>query len=131
MAQDDLELVRSLFDAFSARDVERIVALTDPDVEIVSLRSALEGVFRGHDGVRRWARGLLDTAENSWVEPDELRSANGRVLVIGRQGGRGNESGVPFEGPLAIVVEVRNGLLLRSQAYASADEAREAVGLGR
>jgi hypothetical protein len=50
-----VEVVRRVNEAFDARDTEALVAADHSDVEIVVLRSDIEGPYRGHDGLRRMA----------------------------------------------------------------------------
>ncbi len=65
MAAVDVALVEAAYEAWNRRDVERLVELTHPDVEMAPLvlGAISSGPWQGHDGVRRlvaeaerWAR---------------------------------------------------------------------------
>ena len=60
MSRRNLELYRQSVDAFNRRDLEAFLALMDVDVEAVSRLVAIEGGYRGHDGIRRWWGNLLE-----------------------------------------------------------------------
>src|SRR5262245_62636227 len=57
MSEENVELVRRAYDAFNRGDFEGWLAALDPDVEWDERYIAPDAaVYRGHDGVRRWAR---------------------------------------------------------------------------
>ena len=63
--------VLELYDAFNARDVERLLSLYDDDVRILSFAAAVEGgdPYEGHAGVEAWYGNLVDTSD--MVTPPE------------------------------------------------------------
>jgi ketosteroid isomerase-like protein/hemerythrin-like domain-containing protein len=79
---DPAEVVRGFLDAFIARDIERLLALADPEVELHPLR--LTGVpgYHGHDGLRRWLDDLEQRASDVSFTVDEVRALDDtRVLA--------------------------------------------------
>ena len=126
MSQDNVELVRRVNEAFDAKDMEALVAAHHPNVEIVVLRSEIEGPYRGHEGLRRMA---TEAFEADWkARIDEIRDCGDRVLVLGRQGG--TIRGVPPLGHLlAEVYEIDAGKVVRMQAFPTIEQALEAAGL--
>ena len=54
MSPGNLDRVTEWADAFNRRDWEAFVALVDEDVVVESRLVALEGGYRGHEGLRRW-----------------------------------------------------------------------------
>ena len=63
MSQENVEIVRRVFDAFNRRDIAAFLELLDPDVEWVPVLAVLEGsVYRGHGDIRRW----LKTSTTDW-----------------------------------------------------------------
>jgi hypothetical protein len=57
------------------------------------------GVFRGHDGVRRFFREWMAPFDDYYAHAEDFRLGSEGVLVRMRQGGRGKESGVDVEMP--------------------------------
>jgi ketosteroid isomerase-like protein len=61
----------------------------------------------------------------------ELRDLGDRVLVVGKQRGRGRASGVEVESRRALVVELRDGTLRSVRYFLEPNEAFAAVALER
>jgi ketosteroid isomerase-like protein len=126
MSQENVEVVRRVNEAIEAKDMEALVAEHDPNVEIVVLRSEIEGPYRGHDGLRRMAADMFEA--DFGMRIDEMRDLGGnRVLVLGRQ--HATVRGAPWDHVLAEVFEVEAGKVARLQAFSTVKEALEAVGL--
>ena len=130
MSQEDVDLVRRALAAFTAGDQDAAAALMAEDVEFYALRSATEGTFRGHDGLRAF---FADNRESFDVfEPlhDDFRDlGDGRVLILGSIRIRGKESGVETEVPSAVLVTVRDGRVTYFKDYGDRQAALEAAGL--
>jgi hypothetical protein len=73
----------------------------------------------------------MDEAGQWRYEPEEIRPApDGRVVLIGRFWLRGGRSGAETELALGTVATVRDGKIVRTEVFPSANEALEAAGLG-
>jgi ketosteroid isomerase-like protein len=129
VAGPNAEAFRLLAEAMARGDADALVAGTHPEAEAETLRSAVQGAFRGHAGAREFVR---DNEENFEVfEPkftEVEEQPDGRVLAIGSLHFRGRGSGVETEVPVAAVVEFREGLMYRYKDYGDAASARAALG---
>jgi ketosteroid isomerase-like protein len=127
MSQENVEVVRELWDAYSRGDFDRVIALSDPYVVLVSLE---EGPLYGPDAVRanyaRWMEAWEDKPETT---VEEVIGMGDHVFVIARFQGRGRGSGVRVEERLYEVYTLRNGRILRVDEFSDRAEALEAVGL--
>jgi ketosteroid isomerase-like protein len=57
MSQENVERVRTAFDAYNREGPEAIIALLDPNIEWIADRSDMGRVtYRGRDGVRKSLR---------------------------------------------------------------------------
>ena len=69
MSQENVEVVRELWDAYSRGDLDRVLALSDPYVVLVSLE---EGPLYGSDAVRanyaRWMEAWEEEPETTVEE---------------------------------------------------------------
>ena len=131
MSQENVETVRSAFEAWNAGDLDRVVELVDPELEFVPFRSQLDGApYVGADGMRQFARDSAEEWEYVQIVPHEFRYAGDRVLVLGRYDARGRASGVDVEFPAAWVAQLRNGRIVHLRSYSDRDAALEAAGLG-
>jgi ketosteroid isomerase-like protein len=118
MSAQDLETIRGGVAALKRGDVEGMIAALDPDVELVTLKSVLDGTqYRGHEGLRRW---LADMRED-WTDweltlDDVSEAAPGRILVKAHMRLRG-QSGVSLDQPAAWLCEMRAGRATRIQFF--------------
>ena len=129
MSQENVEIVRSLNEAFAARDIDAYVAAYHPNAEARNRRSQLVGPYQGHAGVRRMADETFDMAPDFEVRIGEVRDFGSRVLLVGRQ--RGTVGGVPIDEVLVELYEFEAGLVVRVEDFASVEEALEAAGLSK
>jgi uncharacterized protein len=130
MSQENVEVVRRSFTAFTRRDTALFLELLDPDVVWIPLMASLEGrVYRGLDGVQQWLEGVLTDWEFFEAYPEDFRDLGDRVLVIGHWRARGRASGVELERAATWLYDVRGGKIVREQTYTDRAEAFEAVGL--
>ena len=132
MSQENVELAHRTADAFNQRDLDALLALTDPDVEAHSRIVELEGggPFRGHDGIREWWRGLLVVFPDFQSEVEEVKDlGHDLTLTRLRQHTQGIEKASPADQTQWHLVEWRDGKSIRWQAFLSEDDALEAAGL--
>ena len=73
MSQENVELTRRAFQAFNDRDLDTVLASLHADVEAFPRLAAVEGGYRGHEGVRRWWEQLLGAFPDFHAEILELR----------------------------------------------------------
>jgi ketosteroid isomerase-like protein len=64
------------------------------------------------------------------MDPDEIMQRGERVLVVGRLQGRGRQSGMDVDSPMARVMTFENGKVASVRTYVSVAAAREAAELG-
>ena len=129
MSQENVERFRRGAEAIRSGDLDAVLGEVADDVEWIAARSAVEGPYRGHAGLRRF---MADTAESFEVfEPEwhELRDLGDRVLAIGtiHVGARG--SGVDTKLPSAGIATYRAGRLTRWEDFRERRLALEAAGL--
>ena len=130
MSQENVEVVRSAFDAFNARDVDGLVALAAEDCEWVPFRAQLEGtVYRGHAGVRQFVRDMDADWQAFRIDPLEVHDGPALVAVIGRVTARGQGSGVEIDSIAGFVFELQKGRIRRITSHGDPNAALEAMGL--
>jgi ketosteroid isomerase-like protein len=99
MSQENVELARRAYAALNGRDLDALLAVMDPEVELKARFMEMEGdsYFRGHSGVREWWDRLLAIFPDFRVEVLEIRDFGDRVIAALRVRGHGLESGVPID----------------------------------
>ena len=135
MSQENLDILRALFEAVARRDTATVLALYDPEVEWDNTRGPLQGlierkVYRGYDGIRHWWREYRDPWERVWDEVEELIDAGDQVISVQTSHARGRASGVAVDLPhFALVWTFRQGQIVRVALFTSRADAIEAAGL--
>jgi ketosteroid isomerase-like protein len=129
MSRENVELMHRAYDAFNRHDLDAFLALMDAEVQAVPLASAIEGDYRGHDGMRRWWNDLFDAFPDWTVEVVEVRDLGDLTLTHVRNRGRGAGSDAPFELTLWQVAEARDGKAVWWSNHRTEAHALEAVAL--
>ena len=128
---ENADVVRAFTRAFNAGDVDGVIAVCDPQVEFQSTFAAVGGaVYRGHDGIREWHRDLEETwGEDIRSDLETLFEVGERMLVFTVLHGRGEQSGAEVDLPAAMVIRLRNGLLVDFRGYSHRDDALDDLGV--
>jgi ketosteroid isomerase-like protein len=105
VSEQNLERGRELLGLLSTGDFDGLVGLTHPDVEWRSFFAELSegGVYRGHDGMRKYADDLRDAWEMVRAEVDDGVAVGDVVLLVGRIRYRGRGSGAEDATPAGCV----------------------------
>jgi ketosteroid isomerase-like protein len=128
MSEENLEIVRRVFTAFSEGDTAAWLQDMDPDV-VLHVEQAGQGVYRGHEGVIKSLVDWTEDFDDFKVVPEEFLDNGDYVVVRTRQTGSGKSSGAPMEGLFWFVCEMREGKVVRIHVLNTEQEALEAVGL--
>jgi ketosteroid isomerase-like protein len=129
MSQENVEVVRSAYEAFARGDFETALELFHPDIEWHDPDRPGGGTYHGHEGLIRNLEEWLEGWEEFRLEPEEFLEAGDQVVVLVRQSGRGKGSGVEIEAPLAQTYRVHEGKVVWARTYASREEALKAAGM--
>jgi ketosteroid isomerase-like protein len=98
MSEENVEIVRRVYEAVARRDTATVLAAYDPDVEWDLSRSLwgdLTGraVYRGHDDLRAFYREWYEAWGRYEEAVEELIEAGEHVIVVATGRGRGHASG--------------------------------------
>jgi len=135
MSQENLEIVRQVYDAVARRDNAAAFAPYDPGVELDVSRGSLGellggNVYRGHEGLRNMFRELYEAWEELELRLEELIDAGGEhVVAVVTTRGCGRASGVEIEQKQGSAWTIRDGKVVRVVWFSTREEALEAVGL--
>jgi ketosteroid isomerase-like protein len=134
VSQENVEIVRRVYDAATRRDTATVLDLYDQEVEWDVSRSPMarlvgEGRYQGHEGLRRFFRAYHEAWENVEYEHEELIDAGDRVISVDHERGRGRASGAKVEFTQYAVWTIREGKIVQSVWFPTRAEALEAAGL--
>ena len=102
----------------------------DPECEwIPAIVGSLERTaYRGRDGFRRWYAERDDALDQTSVEITSCAAVGeDLVLLLGRSRARGRTSGAELNEEVGIVLRLREGRIVRDEAYNSHGKAKEAA----
>ena len=131
MSQENVELVRDMWDAFQRGDVAWMAARCTDDLVIVQPRDVPDA--RRYTGPTALAEMLADWPmewedfKAELTEISELR--DGVVLSVSRNAGKGRTSGIAVEIQVFYVHHLREGKMARLEMFIDRSDALKAVGL--
>jgi ketosteroid isomerase-like protein len=127
-----MEVARQGYDAVNRADWPALMDLLDPAIEWrVSTRFArAERTYEGHDGVREIFALLQENFVDMRAETQDFIDADPWVIVPLTLLARARGSNEPITFELVMASLFRNGRAARMQAYATAEEALDAVRSG-
>jgi ketosteroid isomerase-like protein len=133
LADENVQIVRKVFDAFVRRDVEAALEVMDPDVEFSApATQALvqkSVAYEGHEGVREY----FDDVARVWSELEVFlheyhEVGDDCILVVGRVRGRGTARHIVDE-PAQWAWRIDSEKIVWGQVFTNDEEARRSVGL--
>jgi ketosteroid isomerase-like protein len=122
---DYTQVSRAAFEAISQDDLDAFLALTAEDVKFDSL---IEGrSYEGHDGVREWWSNVINALGGVGLDLEEVSDFDDHGYV--KMAITGGESDLP--GAIWQAARVEDGKAVWWGVFASEDEARKALGVGK
>jgi ketosteroid isomerase-like protein len=132
MSQENVEIVRSMFEAANRGDPDAWLEYWTDDIDFRAAEGAPDdhGPIKGKDALRAFLQDWLNTFDDFKVEPIELIDAGeDNVIAVMRISGRAKLSGVETDLTYAELSTLREGKIARGRQYFTRDEALEAAGL--
>jgi ketosteroid isomerase-like protein len=116
--------------AFNRRDFELALLGLDPEIEWVEDPRRADGrIYRGHEGVRESFERWLENFEEYEFEVEWMVDCGDKILVYGREEGRGSLSGGTISQRIYTVHTFRDGKVARYEEFYDEQDAFEAAGL--
>jgi ketosteroid isomerase-like protein len=134
MSQEKVEIIRRATDAWNRRDIEDLLAITDPEAEYVNSPTAIEpGTRRGRDEVIAVMRAQWEWVTDARAEIDRIYDRGEETILLGRVSRRMPGSDARLEDRVLVSYKIRGGKIVRTQVLGfGRDEvqtALEAAGL--
>ena len=128
MADDLLARVNAMRAAIATKDLDALVAISDPEIELRSFFAmAAGGGYHGYEGLREYVRDLDEAWESLVPEIDDTLVVGDVVLAVGRLHYRGRGSGIDTEATSMWVFGFRGQLL---SVHSFSDPERTLLSLG-
>ena len=130
MSQENVEIVRAVYEAVDRGDLETANSYVHPEIEFHTYVHAPEaGVYRGKEAVRKYNEGLFEQFESLRIEVEEIIDAGDRVVVVSTQHAVPKGGQQEIEVHMAELWTIRDRLLVERHSYSTRAQAVEAAGL--
>jgi ketosteroid isomerase-like protein len=129
MSQENVEIVRRMYEARDARDAEGTLACFHPEVVLDARVRMDSGIVHGREELARIILEWVEAFDDWHEEINEIRDLGNQVYVVATQRGRAKGSGIEVETRYALLYEVRKGKIIRMTMFGDPAEALEALGL--
>jgi ketosteroid isomerase-like protein len=127
MSERNVAIARSAIEAFNRGDVDAVLALAAPDVEVYAPPdSPNPGRYVGYEGYLRWSEQWLEAWETFTLDVLDIEAVGDRhVVAVVRQNGRGRLSGLALTMEAAHLYEMdEDGKIVRFELH---DERKRAL----
>jgi ketosteroid isomerase-like protein len=131
MSNENVEVVRRLFDAQARNDVDTIRELYDPSIQWDDVSGLWGdwGARRGRDGIRDAFASWFEAFEDVTFTAEDFLDAGEHVVVVTRIRGRGRGSGLVVDQSITLLWTLSGGRVTRVGGYRERSEALQAAGL--
>jgi ketosteroid isomerase-like protein len=130
MSQENVEIVRRIYELLNRGDVEGVVALCDDDFAMdMSERVFNPDTYTGPDGIRRFYEGVRDAWESYRWEVEQTRTAGDSVVAMLHCLGQSRAGGPGVDWRVAWHWRLRRGSPVYVRFYRETADALEAAGL--
>jgi ketosteroid isomerase-like protein len=127
--RDNVELIESVWEAFSRADVDAAAGAIADEAEIVFPDTVpWGGTYRGPDGFREAVSGMLSRVGDFRAKPEMILGADDdHVVVVANITGRG-QRGARLDVRVAWLYRLRAGKVIRGEAFPDTARVLEALG---
>jgi ketosteroid isomerase-like protein len=129
MSEENVEIIRRVYDALNRNDWDAAFRDAHPDIEITFQRGPLAGAHRGREKPQEIVADMRAAFDDWIIEPSEFLESGNQVLAIVKNRLRPKGSDVEFETQNGHLWTIRDGTILSLTGYPNPDEALEAAGL--
>jgi ketosteroid isomerase-like protein len=129
MSQENVEIVRAIYEALNHRDWDTVFRDMHPDFEMTTQRGPTAGTHRRREAVQGLIEDAIATFDSLVLEPEEFLENGDQVVALVTARAR------PKGGSVDIVVRnghlwtVRDGTIFSLKTFPAPEKALEAAGL--
>jgi len=129
MSQENVEIVRRIYEAWGRGDFRATVGMVAPDFEWAQVHGVVEpGSHVGTDASRA-LRSIFEVYRDFRVEAEEYIDGGDTIIVVAHASGTARGSGVQMEQLSVHAWTVRRGVPIRMEQYRNRNEALKSAGL--
>ena len=130
MSKENVEIVRSIYQAFNRGDWDAVYRDQHPDVKLTTPRRGLNaGIFRGREEGQGYWEDWFEPYEEVTAEPLEFYESGDQLVVFVKTRLRPMGSRAEVEVQAGHLWTIRDGAVVSMQVFPEREEALEAAGL--
>jgi ketosteroid isomerase-like protein len=129
MSEENVEIVRSIYEALNRGDLEAATRPTDADFEVTFQRGPNAGTHRGRNSIRAIIEDQREAFEAWIIEVEQVFDSGDQVVALIRSRLRPKGTDAEFETRNGHIWTIRNGVALSPRGFPNPEEALEAAGL--
>jgi ketosteroid isomerase-like protein len=131
MSEENVEIVRTAYDAMSQGDPDAAFEAAEPDLELIPPgQSPTSESVRGIEGIKAWLADQQKTVGDLSLEVEDLIEVKEVVVALLLLRIRPHGSEADLELRIAHLWTLRDGKLIRCEVFPERQKALEAAGLG-
>jgi ketosteroid isomerase-like protein len=131
MSQENVEIVRGLYEAFGRGDVPTVLGQMDQGIEWNEAENFIYADRNPYVGPQAILEGVFMRLGSDWegfaVTPEEWLDAGDRVVVLGTYSGTHKATGKRVRAQFAHIWSVRDGRVVRFQQYTDTKQFADTV----
>jgi len=130
MSEENVGIVRSIYEAFNRREWDAAFRDIHPDAELTTPPGGpRSGTYRGREECQGYLRGWITAFDALTLEPDEIFESGNQVVVFVKARARPKGSSAEIEVRNGALWTIRDGTVLSVQVFPEPEKALEAAGL--
>jgi len=131
MSQENVQLIRGVYEAFGRGDIPAVLAQMDQSIEWNEAENFIYADRNPYVGPQAVLEGVFTRLGAEWegftVTPEELLDAGDRVVALGTYSGINKATGSAVRAQFAHVWGVRGGRVMSFQQYTDTKQFADAV----
>jgi len=129
MSQENVEIVRSIYEALNRGDWDAATRLTDADFEVTIERGPNAGSHRGRDSIQAVIEDQREAFDSWIVEVEQVADGGDQVVAMITNHLRPRGTDAEFEMRNGHIWTIRDGVALSLRGFSNPEEALQAAGL--
>jgi ketosteroid isomerase-like protein len=129
MSEENVEIVRSIYEAMNRRDWDATFANSAPETELITPPGIRAGTYRGREEIQGYVEEWLSAFDEWSVVPEEIAESGDQVVAVLRIRAQPKGSNAEIDIRIGQLWTLRDGKTLASRMYPKPADALEAAGL--
>ena len=131
MSEQNVQLVRAMYDSFATGDVAEVLGVMDPQIEWNEAESFPYADGNPYVGPTAVAEGVFARLVGEWeywtLDVEDLLDAGDTVVARGRYNAKNRQTGKTISAQFVHMWSVQNGKAVRFQQYADTAQVQAAM----